>query len=404
MKRWLLLASTLFMLAPAGASADNYQETASWWFLNMASPNWTCADQRNTCFPSVPNAGTFVGAYTVRHNGTLYAYVQGNGTPGPCNPTHGGDNFCVFTTTDTAPGWTGTGLSLVNHYPRPDDAWFWQLRSAFFDPNFNAFKLIASRTVAGDFNGIDEMDAELGTSADGVNFTWTVLLKSFRTQIGVRLEDYVLVPHPTLSKVWVGTITWFDSQGRRRIAPWKVDWNTNTVYVANSAGQLQAIPVGGTLTFAPQAAALGRVTNITPATGAAGGRLEAWGTASGGTSGSGVQNNPCPPGFPNGVATSRYLTNRTDPQQVGSTVVNYRIFDPNTLTFTTNWIAITSLVRGLPSDYAFAESWMADRFAAGGRDYVYTGSKDNVICNSVLVSWNPWAGSGILVTKVTYQP
>ncbi|HZF08147.1 MAG TPA: hypothetical protein VFE33_05080 [Thermoanaerobaculia bacterium] len=163
--------------------------------------------------------------------------------------------------------------------------------------------------------------------------------------------------------------------------------------------------MGGTYRHLSAALAPSRSQWLRRGAGAAGGRFEAWGAATiSTTQGSGVQNNPCSPGYPNGVATSQYLANRTDPQQQGSTLVRFRVFDPNTLTFTSDWINPTSLVRALPSDYAFSESWMVSRFAPGGRDYLYTGSKDGVICIKGLVSWNPWAGSGIMVTKVLYQP
>jgi hypothetical protein len=397
--------TSVLVAAPMALLAENYNESTKWWFLNPVSPNWTCTDTRAACFSAGPNQYSFYGLYMIRRSGTLYAYVQGGGAVGPCAPTGGGDNFCVFKAPDTAQGWTGQGVTLENHWPRPDDGWFWQVRAAFFDATYGKFYLVASRTISGDTQTIDVMDAKLGTSVDGVNFTWSTLFTARKSSIGVRLEDYAIVPHPTHPGVWVGTITGFTlSTSTAFISPFRVDWNSRIIQIADSAGVWRSIPVGGTLNFAPRATYAGRTTSIQAVNVTGVSRLEAWGAEPVSYSaGSGVQNNPCPPGFPSGVATARYLQNRLDLQQLGSSVVSYRHFDPNTLTFTTPWTRITSSVRGLPSDYLWALSWMVYRLDTGGREYVYTGSKDGVICQNAL-TWNVWAGSGILVTKIDFLP
>ena len=374
--------------------------------MNPTTPNWTCTDTSVACYPSSANALSFHGLYMVRRSGTLYAYVQGGGNPGPCRI--GGDNFCVFTAPDTSTGWTGGGVTLVNHQPRPDDGYFWQLRSAFFDSTYGKFFLVASRTEDGEPD--DLMEAKLGESTDGINFSWTTLMKSYRTQLSVRLEDYVLTPHPSQSGVWIGTITGFIGYtGQPFVTPWKVDRNTGLIHLKDSSGIWRTVPIGGTLTFSPSQAYGGRVTHI--GTVSAGGtwRLEAWGAnVVSYTAGSGIANNPCV----NGVPTAKYKENtcrelppgqQCNPQQVGSTTVQYRIFDPHALMFTTDWLNVTSVVRGLPSDYLWAVRWMAFRLEAGTCEYIYTGSKDATICTHSL-TWNAGAGSGILVTRADYVP
>lgn len=403
-RRSISLLPGLLIALPLVLSADTYNESAKWWFLDSVNPNWVCDDARASCYSTSPNQYSFFGIYLVRQAGYLYAYVQGGGSEGPCISPNGGDNFCVFRAPDTASGWTGQGVHLVNHWPRPSDGWFWQVRSAFFDSHASRFYLVASRTLTGSTNTIDVMDAKVGESTDGINFTWTTLLTSQRSQIGVRLEDYALVPHPTQPRVWVGTITWFTDTGGAYITPWKVDWNAQTVSLPNSSGVWQTLAIGGVLSFVPQAAYSGRITNIQSVNVNGANRLEAWGVeVVSYSAGSGVANNPCPPGYPNGTATSKYLENRASTQQLGSSTASFRIFEPNTLTLTTPWTRATSSVRGLPSDYLWALSWMGFRFDPGGREYFYTGSKDNVICTHKL-TWNPWAGSGILVTKLEPMP
>jgi hypothetical protein len=403
----LLFLGVLAALSSQALVADSYHESSKWWFINTVAPNWTCADASLPCYASGPNAYSFNGLYIVRRNGFIYAYVQGGGNPGPCSTMLGGDNFCVFRAPDTAPGWTGNqDLTVVNHRPRDDDGWFWQVRSAFYDASMgNNVYVVASRTISGSTSAIDVMDAKLGTSMDGVHFNWSTLMTSNRSELGVRLEDYSLVPHPTQPKVWIGTIGWFDTNNQPFITPWKVDWTTSKISIPDSAGTWRTLDVGGTLHFVPQVVALGRGTNVQVVNVGGVSRVEVWATAAKSYSrGSGIQNNPCAPGYPNGVATSRYTMNRVNPQQVGSTGLEFLALDPNTLTFTRPWTPVTSAVRALPSDYGLALAWMAFRFDTGLREYVYTGSKDNVICDYGLVNWNPWAGDGILVTKADYVP
>jgi hypothetical protein len=406
MVRTSRLIGFILILAAHPAFADNYTETTKWWFINTLNPNWTCADNSEPCYPTGPNYSAFVGVYMIRYAGTLYAYVQGGGNPGPCATTAGGDNFCVFTAPDTAPGWTGQGLSLVNQRPRPDDGRFWQLSSGFYDTNtFNEFVLLAGRYDGASFSTITESDLELGRSTDGIHFNWSVLLTSNPAQVGFWVTNFALVPHPTTPKLWVGMLNFVASNGEGFTTFCKIDWNASLIWLQDSTGTWRSIPVGGTLTFSPYTSQFGGVSNIQAVTLGTTTRLEAWqsGVVSG--QGSGIQNNPCAPGYPNGVATSQYLTNRSNPQQAGSSAAMFRVFDPNALAWApgSSWTEISSQVRGLPSDYVQALGYDAFRSNMPGRYYLYTGSKDNVICISPL-RWSPWAGDGILVTKMNYTP
>lgn len=54
----------------------SYREEASFPFLNVKKPNWTCAPHVATCYAATPTAYGFVGAYPVRRGSTIYFYVQ----------------------------------------------------------------------------------------------------------------------------------------------------------------------------------------------------------------------------------------------------------------------------------------------------------------------------------------
>jgi|GEM_PF-2687723 len=410
-----LAAVLVSLLAVEGlpAAGQYYNIPTKAWGPNPSSDNWTCAAPmvQGRCYGDLvgdPRDTTFNRAYPVPLGDDpanaskilWYVEIQGGKAVGGPGSHAFGDTWVIFETDNTREGrrFRGSSLTLRNDDARPSSPnRHWQMYSAFYDPAFSRYYTVSVVTPSGSpvTNG-ETIEFVAWSSSDGINRSGTqTILSHDTTQFAYRFYDVALEPDPATDYVWTGYFGWYDkgepSDGGvrgRGITPFQVNWSTNTyTYRCQNGSWAGPVALGSQAPCIPWDSFPG--TNIRVgglSYDESGGWGEGFSVYSVGQSG--IDDNPCSPGYPNGVPTATYEANRTA-RPIGSDM-RWVKFYPDTLTFDGPF-AVTSSVIALHGDYSGNLSWAAGSYDwPGDYDFVYVGSGDNFVCDFEWIPQNPF--------------
>ena len=290
------LLGTILVFPVGAAIADSVEITAP---IAVVSPF--------TYWPANPERGRFYRPTGVRVGNNFFLYVQGGAyvgvTTGPGSETCPsiGEKALAF----KAP-WTSAGLRSPFTYmksvaPCKTDVpqVHYQTGSAFVSSTDNKVKLTVDQTE----NGSDPLSAHfkrvlLGSSSDGLNFTWSTFLQQSQVSGVTYSFAQAQLVQATANTNWWGSFLWayctlcngsdgsgFWQTGRIRVIMDAANPRGFVVYLLASDQTWRAVNDDGTFNFVPAFAdGGGRIVLNTPAGGSA--QWEAWnhagGTATGG--------------------------------------------------------------------------------------------------------------------------
>lgn len=413
--------------APAAhVLGQSYHIPAKAWGPNPVHDNWICTSPMDPdrCYGDLtndPRDTTIIRAYPVPEGddattaSKIFWYTQGGSgkiVGGPGSHVFG-DTWLVFQTDNTHAGrrFRGSSLTLRNDDARPGSPdRHWQLYSAFYDPDFSRYYTVSVVTPTGApvKNG-ETIEFVAWESGDGINRLSTqTILKHDTTLFKYRFYDPALEPDPNNDQMWTGYFGWFDkgetSDGAARgrgITPFQVDWNSSTYTYRCQDGSWATASIGGQAPCIPW--------DSFPTIGIRVGGLSydesgGWGEGFSpyNVGQSGIEDNPCPPGYPNGDATSVYTDNRND--HPNSSALRWVKFHPGTMSFEGPF-NVTSSVIPLHGDYALNLWWAGGSYDwPGDLDFLYIGSADNFVCDFRWDADKPFAaGSGVYSLRVDLQ-
>ncbi|HEX3552176.1 MAG TPA: hypothetical protein VIA62_02985 [Thermoanaerobaculia bacterium] len=260
----LVLSSVVFIGAGAAFAAStevNLTPTA------VISP-WTY-------WPTAPTQGRFYRPTGIQVGNTYYMYVEGGAFtntltgPGSESCPQIGEKILAFSTP-----WTSQGLRQPFTYVAPVSPCISQPKahfitgSAFRSSTDGQVKLLIDETYGGSqVQSGDFKETLLGTSSDGVHFTWSTFLKQSVVGSGTYSTYLVKLVQATGNTNWWGTFWWavchvcdgtthlelgdqVTAPGRIRVIMDSTNPRGYVVYIL-SGGTWKAVNDDGTFNFAP---------------------------------------------------------------------------------------------------------------------------------------------------------